>query len=368
MTLALALSTTALLGCSSSDFQVAAPPGDDAGDVDSAAGGDTSVVDTGGRVDGTSGDVVASDVSGKPDAPAPDGPLPPVDAPPGAEATCAALAEAFCTRFEGCAATALAVYFGGGAECRERRKKDCLAGVGAPGSHENNLARTNCAAGWGAISCEDLTNGATPPGCIPGPGDVPVGGPCAFDAQCADGVCDLAAGALCGTCASGAVGSACKTHCLPALTCAPDNHCRIPKRTDESCDPVNAPCVPLDACVGGQCKPLGAAAGVDCDPANVDAPSCAFVLGLYCPKPIAGKSSCTAYTLASVGDHCGPIPASPFAVCRGSVCKPNPDGTFSCVSEIDEGAACDGASYAICKPYAKCVGGTCSLPAPLSCK
>jgi hypothetical protein len=88
-----------------------------------------------------------------------------------------------------------------------------------------------------------------------------------------------------------------------------------------------------------------------------------LVQGLFCNL----TNVCQKIGTAQPGEPCGLV-NSGLTLCTGSACTPPGQLAGVCAAIADDGAACDDNNGPQCKPGARCIGGTCQIPDPASCK
>jgi hypothetical protein len=247
-------------------------------------------------------------------------------------ATCASLATALCTRISACSSFGLKAIYGDVATCESRQAAQCLATLGAPDTGATIASTLACVAALPGIACAALDSGALGGACATRAGTVAVGGACGDDAQCASTFCARASTSTCGHCAlATTVGGACTDGaCSAGQACLASGLCELP-----------VPGKPGDSCTDQS----------ECDLAN----------GVGCNT---SSGSCLALTIATGSCGANSIVASSYAVCPGSgTCSAAIGGT--CSPAAADGASCGSSSS--CMPPARCVSGTCRLPAPSTC-
>jgi hypothetical protein len=130
-----------------------------------------------------------------------------------------------------------------------------------------------------------------------------------------------------------------------------------------TCD-GNHPCASPNVCIGatatasGTCGP-GAAPGGPCASSGCD-----LAQGLFCHSI---TKVCQKIGFAMPGEQCGLL-NNGIVACTGSTCTPPGQLIGTCAAVAEDGATCNDASGPKCKAGAKCIGGTCQVPDPASCK
>ena len=183
-----------------------------------------------------------------------------------------------------------------------------------------------------------MKSGDYGPECAPVPGTYADGAACGDDSQCQSNFCARASTSLCGTCS--------------------------PKSTEGGACVYGA-CSSGLSCPAGSTTCIQAVAGKVGDPCTYQE-QCDLANGVACDT--ASSKKCIQISVAkSVGEPCG-LTMSGFAICPASgTCSGVFGGT--CSAAAADGANCsDSDSGPKCLSPAKCVGGTCQLPDPKSCK
>jgi hypothetical protein len=257
-------------------------------------------------------------------------------APVTAARACSELAAALCAKLESCSAFALGVTYGGVAKCKERFALGCIPTLSASGTSATPTKTAACAAALGSVACGDVLAGNLGASCNPTPGMLATGAACSEDAQCASTFCARAPSSACGTCSAvTAVGNACVNEsCSRGLVC-PNGA---------------AKCIaPVRGAVGASCTTQEG-----CDLANA----------VGCNT---STKKCIALSLSTAGGACG-LNGNTFGVCPASgVCT----SVFSgkCTSAAADGAACSDSDMGPhCVAPARCIGGTCKVTDPATCK
>jgi hypothetical protein len=285
-----------------------------------------------------------------------------------AERACADVAAAYCKRVNECAPIIISLLWGDEATCQDRVVPACVKGLAASSTGATAAGYETCAADVGATECSALVSRNMPASCRPSGGRVAAGGACGDDWQCQSGYCSIPSGEACGTCASRlSAGSACTddAQCEFGLNCSGalgSKVCLASGMAGATCDD-NHPCASPNVCIGktvtasGTCGP-GAPPGGACDTSGCD-----FAQALFC-HPIT--KVCQRITFAKPGEQCGVI-NSGLVGCSGSTCVPPGQLVGTCSAIADDGAACN-PNGPNCKAGAKCIGGTCQVPDPATCK
>lgn len=352
----------ALVGCGGSTID----PGtaDDTG----VASGDTGVATDGGDDAGGDGGPADASDSGKADG-AGDGVADGGDGGPSvsADKACSDLAAAYCGEISTCAPIFIDFVYGDVATCTSRLKAECLLTIGAPSVAETPSATEACASSISTLTCSDAFAKKSTGACVPIPGDRANGKPCGTYEQCSSGFCPIAADASCGTCApSPHAGDPCVAGtCGQALDCV-SGKCQHPGTLGDACDPKATPCATSLSCRGGTCI-AAAKAGEACDEGEVAAPKCDGAKGLFCNGL---TKVCQKLGEAKAGEACGLVGSDVKVCVGGAFCRRATGTTFTgtCVAVAADGAACNETDGPHCLAPAKCVGGTCKLPDPTSCK
>jgi hypothetical protein len=254
---------------------------------------------------------------------------------------CTGFADAFCTRLQACSTFVMSVLYGDLATCKSRFTLSCLPNFNLPGTSAS-AARTNtCAQSLTALACDKFVLFDFGTACAPAAGTIAQGGACGDDAQCATTFCARSATAMCGTC---------QPATNPGDACV-QGTCSV--STNTVCPAGQTKCVKPkagqvgDACVGQE----------ECD------------VGHQVGCNTATSKTCLALTLST--GSCGantPFNPTSVAVCgSGGTCTGPLAGT--CTAAAADGATCSTTDTgAHCIAPAKCIGGKCALPDPLSCK
>lgn len=278
----------------------------------------------------------------------------------GVTRACADVASALCSKFAACNTGAmLSVVFDDLAHCVERLKLVCRTELAAPDVGSGVAELQACAKAVTATSCGDNFD----------PDDVvecrwkglrPNGKACGVNAQCTSGFCDKRPpSSECGTCAAlPLAGEACPAErCAPGLRCVPPGKCVQPVAIGAACN-GSIPCASGGACVGRVCV-APAKLGEKCDPLGRSGPGCGEMI--TCD---AKTKRCRPPTIASVGEACGLI-GTELRPCTRAWCEAHGE-SGKCLPRSADGAAC--ASNEACVIPATCVGGTCKMPDPASCR
>ena len=270
---------------------------------------------------------------------------------------CNVLAEVQCDRQTACAPFTIESGWGTVAACKARTAEWCRVAVSAKGSDPTSGAA--CPAALASLSCEAFFSGKLPPACEL-KGTLPDGAGCMFDRQCSGGICKLAAGASCGSCAQPvAENGDCSggARCAPGLACNSNTRCVPFGVRGGACNQLSAICVPLLSCIGGACTdplPLGS----NCDAA---AQGCNSLAGQVC-LPSNGINSCRQIRMVTTG-QCGLV-GSEIYHCRGDYsCN---TGSSLCEPKPMDGQACNSA-LVNCRWPATCQAGMCRFPDPSTC-
>jgi hypothetical protein len=286
-----------------------------------------------------------------------------------AEAACTDIATAYCKRIGACAPILISFAWGDEATCVARVVPSCTKGLAAGTTGATPARYETCAADLMAADCPSLLSRNTPASCRPTGGKVTAGGACGDDWQCESGFCAIAADSTCGTCSTRATaGSACASDeaCEFGLNCSgPDGAktCVAQGMAGATCDD-NHPCASPNVCIGktltaaGTCGP-GAPPGGACEQSGCD-----FAQGLFCHPQ---TKVCQKIGFVMPGEPCGVI-NNGLVGCTGSTCLPPGQLVGTCGAVAGDGAACNDTAGPRCKAGAKCVGGTCVVPDPSSCK
>jgi hypothetical protein len=286
---------------------------------------------------------------------------------PTADDAAGALATAVCSKTAECSGSILfTVGWESPAACADRRKRQYLGGLSAPGTGATPAKTKECADALGATSCADFFAEKLPAACAPLPGTRPVGAACVAPSQCATAFCSLPKDSTCGLCAAAPkAGDACPNgDCGVGLRCAAGT-CQPIGQQGAACD-ANRPCAFGLSCVGGTCAANGGP-GDACDGMAQAAPRCDLTRALYCD--FASKK-CVAAGAAAAGDACG-VQGMRYFFCETpkTFCKLGMGLSGTCAPYAADGAACsdDPQVGAPCADPARCVKGVCVFPDPKAC-
>lgn len=275
------------------------------------------------------------------------------DAP--VDPACKARIEATCQKAAMCLPAELTITFGSVDECIARELLTCANLYEAPGTALTPALESECAADIAASTCDEFREAEPPAACDPGPGTLPVGTACGFNAQCDTGYCRFLSPNICGKCAQRSDdGGAClgDADCNDGLGCTDDQQC-TPLHTTAG-DPC--PCAPGLRCVSvkgaATCRARVALGGAcsenfDCDGYPIR------ICNLQ-------TSACEEVTIAATGEPCGPGESGGIVACAGGTlegCVTHASG----VAPVCEPPARDGESCvrAACEPPARCIGSQC---------
>jgi hypothetical protein len=242
---------------------------------------------------------------------------------------------------------------------------------GLPGSNVKPSSLDACSAALYAASCDSTDS------CLPPPGNLSNGQPCASSFQCASSNCKDVHSNVCGTCASpepkvyGQIGEACGwvtstkyVDCAGTKVTCKDAVCTPTASRGQSCSdtvicaPTSGLTDPILLCENGICVGYGTE-GMPCIAAD-PTPYCRN--RFYCK---AGTSTCTANRHVKIGESCQPLAGEtvdcpdgwcpcPDASNPNPVCKASPHEGEPCVS-----SKCGPpASGSGCAAGLTCVGGT----------
>jgi hypothetical protein len=254
--------------------------------------------------------------------------------------------------------------FGDMNTCLAREKVGCLNGLGAPQTGNTPAAVEACSKALPTESCTDFFLGNAEPQCLV-TGQIPMGGACALNGQCATTICAVPANVACGTCqpqptagtACGAVG------CGRGLSCdGATMICVVPGTMGAKCS-RDAPCATGLSCVGattttmGTCTQAGTSVGATCDPRTSTGAGCEGALGLFCNSMTL---KCAAISFVEANAPCGtnPTDGSVTACAGGGQCVIATGMTMgTCKAPAADGAACDLSNGPPCLSPARCVTG-----------
>lgn len=299
---------------------------------------------------------------------------------PTPQQACADLAAALCTQLATCASDAVPIRFGDEVTCKAREAASCANSLTAASTGATPNSVEGCAHAFPTVSCPDLINNTLPAACQAQVGKVPVGGACAFNAQCGTQFCAVVRNTNCGVCAAQPnAGESCVdlSSCGPGLKCVNGNTiCAAAGTTaGAACDKDN-PCGAGFSCVGskaaamtmGTCQTAADTLGAACDPKRQTSAGCDQNAGLACDPT---SKTCAALQLADVGAACD----NAVTVCTaGASCViPTGANAGTCVAPPADGQPCDTASGPNCLNLSRCIAsgtgtsGVCMLPVD-SCK
>lgn len=279
---------------------------------------------------------------------------------------CAAYANAVCAGYDTCLPVAREALYGEVTTCVDRFTLFCSFVLNAAGTSWTPTSVAACADAYSAITCPDFIAAVTheqPGACIPMPGALADGSPCAEGGQCQTAYCKGNGSGLCGTCTPrSAEGAACDIgfDCLSGLACV-GGQCVLEITAGQPCVVGQAPCAQPLICKGGYCvQPAEETAA--CDP--LAPPECFFIKGLYCDPQ---TSTCVTSPIAATGDACGFV-GSQIVVCGSAgFCNAPPGGMGVCVAPAADGGACDAVQGPGCALPAVCFQGACMLPDAAMC-
>jgi hypothetical protein len=286
--------------------------------------------------------------------------------------TCEDYAFAYCGRLQSCSMIAIQVRYGNVATCQALWKTQCLLSNHAPSVGTTAALQAACTealAGWDCSAF--LVTQATPPACVPPPGALPNGAPCAVRQQCQSGFCDFAPGQRCGTCGTPpSAGASCvSTSCSLGFSCggAAPVTCQPAGLLGQPCG-LSIPCIGGLVCLGGSTTTMGTCK----PPATMSDAPCAFDatgntcdpdLGLACN---AGKGTCQSLVLKPPGEGCAVV-GDQWVQCSAGSCVRG-----VCVARPALGAPCELGGVS-CIPPAECITadggttGTCTLHGSTAC-
>jgi hypothetical protein len=219
----------------------------------------------------------------------------------------------------------------------------CEAIGHAPGTSTTPADVEACVAGLATRAC-----GAPAPASCRFRGSLPDGSACAYDLQCAGGLCAIESDAACGECKSlSAEGEACEASCDHDLVCSPEGRCVRARVEGEACDSVYD-CERTLHCDAGTCRRLSAT-GDACE----DRFDCM-------PGHLCDAGRCAAR----------PAPAAPGAPCQDAMdCL-----DFSCVDgrcaappELGEACASRDATHPECAQGLVCIASRCAIRDARAC-
>jgi hypothetical protein len=273
---------------------------------------------------------------------------------------CGALADAFCGQLGTCAPALLQLIYGDAPTCADRQRLDCAGTTSAPGTTRVTADVTACASGLRDAACDGFF--AALEGCTVSPGTFADKAACGVDAQCASTHCKRDSGG-CGTCApTVAAGDSCADDpgaCVPGTICDSRKLCAVRTPKGGSCAKGEI-CETPFVCDGATCgdgSAPGAACGEHLGPCNP-------LLGRCDPT----TSKCVELGFALAGEACGLV-GGKAVFCSGlGTCNIASGATKgTCSASAADGDSC-GQSGPSCMPPASCVGGTCSVENPATCK
>ena len=299
---------------------------------------------------------------------------------PTADKACTDQAMADCARLGACIKNGVETRYGSTAVCITRMHDNCVLGLGATGTGNTPTSVEACATAIPGASCGDFV-ASNITACQPTPGTLALAAPCTYNAQCATAFCNIVKGTNCGTCSAPSMADdSCATSgCSRLMTCVSSTmKCEPTGALGSSCDSGHTcgyqlSCVTPAGAASGTCQPAGTTAGTTCDNKRVTAPGCDGDSQLSC---IAATKTCTLETLAGAGQACGFVAGAEVVCTSASSCW-GAMGTTpgSCLALAMEGQPCDTANGPACMLPGRCVtasatvtSGTCTLPAPASCK
>jgi len=296
-----------------------------------------------------------------------------------ADEACTQLVAALCDKIQSCAPAYMTLGYGDIAACKTRAMIDCKSDLSAPSTAATPSDTVACANVAKTASCAALFDNDTPAACLPKPGGLEDGKPCAADAQCKSGFCGLDTDKeLCGLCAAKPTeGAACNRGKCPAgLQCSRKSTCAKVVAEGGACDD-SKPCASGTSCYMAKCV-KNAAAGATCDDALVKGPACDGFQGLAC---LGNK--CQKITLVAAGQPCG-LEFDGTAVKSFTLCEKNgwckgldtaakpPVLKGTCEAAAKDGDPCVADATFLkgpgCLEPAECVAGKCTLPDAAACK
>lgn len=297
----------------------------------------------------------------------------------GADQACTDLAAAHCAKLDQCVVNGTMIRYGQLATCQSRLKQLCIVALGANGTGNTPDTQERCALELPAVPCDsfDIRQGFI---CPPKAGTVPIGGACAFDAQCVTSTCAIATGTNCGTCAAAnQAGDSCASaSCSLGFFCVDSTQqCQLPVPNAAVCDSghpcnVSLSCVIPNGMISGTCEPAGETSGAACDPTRQIAAGCNGNAGLYCNGT---TKTCMPVTYATASGQCGIVNHAVVDCINASTCfgaQGQTPGT--CIADALEGTPCDTVAGPSCLLPARCVNGSgatagiCRLPDPTVCE
>lgn len=292
-----------------------------------------------------------------------------------ANAACALLASARCSRLASCSPTAVQLRYGDEPTCEALVKAVCLAAVAAPSSGQTAASQAECAqaiSGWDCSAYVD--NQSPPPACAQKSGALANGAACGLAAQCQSGFCAIAPGDGCGVCADAPnPGDSCARliSCGMTLVCASaTSTCATFALVGAACGP-GQPCTAGYACVGanartgaaGTCEPQASTLNGAC---SFSGAGCDLFAGLTCNE---ATSQCGTAQVAAEGFACGLVAGQNASCAASGQCVAG-----TCVAGRPIGAPCDVVAGPPCLDLLRCVatadGGTagrCQAPSAAGC-
>lgn len=276
---------------------------------------------------------------------------------------CTDYVAAYCDRYKACSSFYFERVYGDDATCRARNLIGCADQFTAKGTTFTPNGLAACATALPTAKCDEfIMLGRVPAACTPPAGTLPMGQSCAYDAQCAGGVCTFGSFGSCGSCSAKQQSG---STCFSAAECADGSLClgnggssgNCTKYSIEggNCD-MYTPCAPWLTCKGGMCakpQPVSSACGQ-----NPDSPDpCDRLNGIVC-DPL--NMECVQLTVDTTNQDCSARTANCAASYDCDV-----DGT--CYPPIKEGDDCQVLSGPSCLPPSRCDNGTCALPKAATC-
>jgi hypothetical protein len=244
--------------------------------------------------------------------------------------------------------------------CKERRQIRCAVRLAAPGSNDTPARVGVCVAALKTYTCDDYANEQKlREVCDSPPGNLADGAPCGVGAQCRGEGCVVPDNSLCSVCTTlSPLGAPCNASCQNDLQCI-NGTCVAYLQEGDACRFGGPLCSFGLACIGagmglGRCgKRLGL--GAACDPMAFE---CNDSQGLSCD---GATSKCQV-------DPGRPAPGAPCVA--GQFCRADAWCNMGrCESKRREGESCGNfAGAPACLQPATCLGTTCTLPNPSSCR
>jgi len=283
---------------------------------------------------------------------------------------CGALASAECTKIHDCS-PGLSPFFGQ-LTCAAYFESQCRLSLSAPGTGLSSSLVVQCVQALKTSTCDQglFSNDLRPlsPSCQPRGGAVQNGQGCGDDWQCASGHCDVADGALCGTCSEVLAKGA---PCTPADTCEDGSLCSAAG----TCDPptaVGGDCTTSFPCAwGSYCDALSGRTPTLCttfsDAGGSCAPNrpCDSVAGLAC-NPVTATCEASAGTVEP-GAACGWVRGH-YLGCDGQCNNLDPTsgaGTCQAIARLANGQSCTPIDN--CPVGSRCAAGVCTAVDPAFC-